>query len=166
MPANFKSTKETFETKSQNFKSLILTDLLGGSVVVDLVTKVQLENNMDEFLDYVKKNNLTVFLPDEHFVTVFHVLIEGYSFNEFDKLVSFVRASKITEEQKQLLRDTFIYYRDKKKASLTKDQILYIYSDLKDTVVNEELIDEKYMSNIEFMSEELRKLANEILDNY
>ena len=87
MPANFKSTKETFETKSQNFKSLILTDLLGGSVVIDLVTKVQLANNMDEFLDYVKKNNLTVFLPDEHFVTVFHVLIEGYSFNEFDKFM-------------------------------------------------------------------------------
>jgi hypothetical protein len=45
-----------------------------------MVTRTQI---IDEFIEYVEKNDISILLSNDHFFTVFHSLINGYRHSDF-----------------------------------------------------------------------------------
>jgi len=59
-----------------------LTDEITTTAVVkkinmDLIEMILYTDEVDEFLNYIDEHNLSVFLPNENFFTVFHMVLSG-----------------------------------------------------------------------------------------
>lgn len=144
---------------------------LSDAQKTNLPNEIRKYKQIDVFLDHINQKNISIFLPNECFITVFHKLLESLRMEDFKKLTKLIRNKQIdfscnTKWQNDLVTK-FASNIQIDEDELERDQIIELYSDLKDVLVNGMVSKSKekdLLDDIEFVSKELRKIAVSTLD--
>lgn len=135
---------------------------------IDLVEKIQATISIDEFLKYIRFNHLNIFLPEENFFTVFHVLIQSSRWSDFTVLTEYIKDNSDFMNEYNDLKQVFLSNILEDEFELEREQIIHIYSNLQDMVCVENQFDEEndieVLENIRFISSKLKNVAEHVLD--
>jgi hypothetical protein len=139
--------------------------------IPNLPNEIRKYKQIDLFLDHINQKNISIFLPNECFITVFHKLLESLRVEDFKKLTKLIRnkqidSSRDTKFQTDLVTK-FASNIQIDEDELEWDQIIELYSDLKDVLVNGMVSISKekvFLDDLEFVSSELKKIAVSSLD--
>lgn len=139
--------------------------------IPNLPNEIRKYKQIDLFLDHINQKNISIFLPNECFITVFHKLLESLRVEDFKKLTKLIRNKQIdfsrdTKFQTDLVTK-FASNIQIDEDELEWDQIIELYSDLKDVLVNGMVSISKekvFLDDLEFVSSELKKIAVSTLD--
>jgi hypothetical protein len=139
--------------------------------IPNLPNEIRKYKQIDLFLDHINQKNISIFLPNECFITVFHKLLESLRVEDFKKLTKLIRNKQIdfsrdTKFQTDLVTK-FASNIQIDEDELERDQIIELYSDLKDVLVNGMVSISKekvFLDDLEFVSSELKKIAVSTLD--
>jgi hypothetical protein len=139
--------------------------------IPNLPNEIRKYKQIDLFLDHINQKNISIFLPNECFITVFHKLLESLRVEDFKKLTKLIRNKQIdfsrdTKFQTDLVTK-FASNIQIDEDELEWDQIIELYSDLKDVLVNGMVSISKekvFLDDLEFVSSELKKIAVSSLD--
>ena len=136
------------------------------------IEQVEDYDNIDEFLNFIKDNKLSIFTPNENYFTIFHILIQGARIPDFNKISDYVKEN--LNAYKNI--DEFNYLKEALKFAMKNDEyeldheaITTVYSNLKKKVVLDgffdEVEDKEIIENIEFISNHLRQIVTDILNS-
>jgi hypothetical protein len=147
--------------------------VINSSVIeINLSKKIRDFKQIDTFLDYINQNNLSIFLPSDCFITVFHSLLQSWRWADFKLLAKLIRDKQIAfssnEKWTKDLFDKFVSNIQRDDDDLDRDQIVRLYSDLNDVVLVDGMFDQDkekdLIEDIRFISFELKKIAESTLD--
>lgn len=138
---------------------------------INLATKIRDFKQIDQFLNYIESNNLNIFLPSDCFITVFHSLVRSWRWTDFRSLAKLIRDKEIdfscNQKWKNDLLEKFVINIRKDEDDLDRDQIISLYSDLNNVLVDGVFDEEKekdLIEDVRFVSSELKKVAVFTLD--
>lgn len=172
MTAKVKSYKQgiisQYECRSDTSLEVVPQFLPVRRFNIDLVEKIQETINIEEFLNFIRLRNLSIFLPEENFFTVFHVLIQSSRLSDFKVLTEYIKENadfmNDHNDLKQVFRDNI----QEDEFELEREQIIHIYSNLQEVVCVDNQFDEEKdkeaLENIKFISFKLKKVAEHVLD--
>ena len=110
-------------------------------------------------------------MPDKHFLTVFHLLLQQDRMTDFLKLADFIKTNKDTYKWNyDDLKSKFYMNISNGKDELRPDQAIYLYSDLNQVALGgfqfDENHDQDIIKAIDFVSQELKEMSTNIFKEY
>lgn len=139
------------------------------------INQVDDYDNIDEFLDFIENNNLSVFTPNESYFTIFHILIQSSRLTDFNKITNFVKKDQNAyknENEFNYLKKTLKSVMDNDAVRISPDKLDHeiltiVYSNLEKTVVLNGFFDpeedKEAIENIKFISNHLRLVISDVL---
>ena len=113
---------------------------------------------IDDFLNYIKAKKLSIFMPNENFLTVFHNLLLQCRKNDLKQLVSFMKDNQEIYEWETLnLNQKFKTNILNDEDELEPNQIMDLYSNLLDLVGKNTYNEKNDKEVLEFINSLLAK---------
>jgi hypothetical protein len=132
------------------------------------IEKIENYDNIDDFLNFIKNNNLSIYIPDGNYFTIFHVLLQSSRIFDFNKITNYVKENdEAYIKELNYLKQIFKSIIENDDDDLDFEQITNIYSNLEKMVVLDGFFDKEkdkeIIQNIKFISNHLRKIISNIL---
>ena len=170
------------KTKLENQGKLLLSDLNKQSfhktsitavcninlpyVNIDLSEIISLTDDYEKFLEYIEENNLSIFLPNRNYFTVFHHLVSGGRFKILKKLREYVELKEkkgVKFEINEALIKTFKQNILTEEYDYEHDATMETYSNLMESAAPYRSYDKETTEDIEYMSKKLNEIGNKVL---
>lgn len=132
------------------------------------INQVDEYDNIDDFLDFIENNNLSIFSPNESYFTIFHILIQASRLTDFNKIANYVKKNKNAYKNEfNYLKKTLKSVMENDADELDHEILTTVYSNLEKTVVLNGFFDQEedkeVIENIKFISNHLRLVISDVL---
>jgi hypothetical protein len=145
----------------------ITTTAVIKKINVDLNEMILYTDEVDEFLNYIDEHNLSVFLPNENFFTVFHIVLSGSRsslLKKFRQYIELNEAENTSFEKNVFLIEKFKTNVQEDTLPFERDSIIKIYSNLMEIASPRKAYDQETSENIEFITQKLSEIGNKVMD--
>ena len=146
----------------------ITTTAVIKKINVDLNEMILYTDEVDEFLNYRDEHNFSVFLPNENFFTVFHILLSGSRSSLLKKFRQYI---ELKEAEDTSFEKNVFFFIEKFKTNVQedtlpfeRDSIIEIYSNLMEIASPRKSYDQETSENIEFITQKLSEIGNKVMD--
>ena len=141
------------------------------SVDRDIVNKIDNFMSVEDLFSYLCDHNINIFMPDKHFLKVFHLLLQQDRMPDFLKLADFIKTNKDTYKwDYDDLKSKFYMNISNGNHELGPDQAIHLYSDLNQVALGgfqfNENHDQDIIKAIDFVSQELKAMSTDIFEQY